>query len=73
MGVARKPRIDGVRRRLRILAFLRENPGRRFSAIARGVGLALHHGTSPTVERHLSVLQVEGLVLQDDCGAWWPA
>lgn len=69
----RKPRTDGASRRVKIVAFLRENPGKRFSAIARGVGLAVHHGTSPTLDRHLSVLQCEGLVSQGAGGGWWPA
>lgn len=58
----RKPRIDGVKRRIKIVSYLRENPGKRHFEIARGVGLATHHSYSPTLEGHLTVLEREGYV-----------
>lgn len=67
----RKPRIDGVRRRLKIVSFLRENPGASHLTIARGVGLATHNSYSSILETHLATLTAEGLVR--DAGGKWVA
>ena len=67
----RKPRRDGEMRRLRVVLFLRDNPGSSHLAIARGVGLATHHSYSPTLDRYLSVLEAEGRVRQG--GRKWEA
>lgn len=63
--VTRKPRKEGVARRLRILAFLRENPGASHRQIAEGVGLAVTgNGYASILETHLGVLECEGRVEQ---------
>ena len=64
--------LRGDIRRFRIVRFLRENPGKRTTAIARAVGLAIHHGTSPTLESHLNLLERAGLVRQCELLRWWP-
>lgn len=68
--VTRKPRKDGVQRRLRIVAFLRENPGSIRSDIARGVGYRVHRGYAPALDLHLDRLTRDGLVATEDGRRW---
>lgn len=64
----RKPRIDGVRRRIKIVSYLRENPGAKPREIAQGVGLVVRRGCCPILETHLAQLEAEGLVRQTERG-----
>lgn len=61
----------GNARRMRILRFLRENPGSRHADIARAVDLATHHSYSPALETHLTVLERDGYVCRE--GLAWRA
>lgn len=66
----RRPRIDGVVRRERIVRYLQAHPGARFVEVARGVDLVVRAGCCPVLSSHLNQLEQQGRAYYLD-GQWF--